>query len=58
MMARYSALPCGGLIDSEDYTMFVNGVQVMVDDIFYEILMLFLPEHAAGVLTEYLRQKQ
>jgi len=44
-----------GLIDSEDYTMFVNGVQVMVDDIFYEVLMMFLPEHAAGVLTEYLR---
>jgi len=37
-----------------DETISVNGVQVIADEIFYEILLLFLPEYMVEELTKFL----
>lgn len=40
----------------DDKTMFVNGRQVEEDDVFYEVVMPFLPKDAVEKLEDYLRK--
>ncbi len=43
-----------GYLSSTDSSIYVNGLEVKEDNIFYDVLMPFLPEDAAKELNKYL----
>ena len=38
----------------DEYSIFVNGLEVKVDDVFYDVIMPFLPEAVAEELKTFL----
>jgi len=38
----------------DEYSIFVNGVEVKVNDIFYDVIMPFLPKEVAGELERFI----